>query len=81
LRRDRRTPLRSVAAAVTAPANFSREYLHHLFAADEMLGPTLLSIHNLSFYLRLMADARQADRRGPLRGAENRSACRWCRIS
>lgn len=39
---------------------FSRAYLHHLFAAEEMLGPTLLSLHNLCFYLRLMADARQA---------------------
>jgi queuine tRNA-ribosyltransferase len=39
---------------------FSRAYLHHLFAADEMLGPTLLSIHNLSYYLRLMANARTA---------------------
>ena len=46
-------------------ANYSRAYLHHLFAADEMLGPTLLSLHNLAFYLRLMADARRAilDRR------------------
>ena len=25
-----------------------------------MLGPTLLSLHNLAFYLRLMADARRA---------------------
>ena len=41
-------------------ANFSRAYLHHLFAADEMLGPTLLSLHNVSFYLRLMAGSRQA---------------------
>ena len=41
-------------------ANYSRAYLHHLFAADEMLGPTLLSLHNLAFYLRLMADARRA---------------------
>lgn len=41
-------------------ANFSRAYLHHLFAAEEMLGPTLLSIHNLAFYLRLMQDARIA---------------------
>jgi queuine tRNA-ribosyltransferase len=40
--------------------NFSRAYLHHLFQADEMLGPTLLSIHNISFYLRLMANARTA---------------------
>jgi len=40
--------------------NFSRAYLHHLFQADEMLGPTLLSLHNIAFYLRLMADARLA---------------------
>ncbi len=40
--------------------NFSRGYLHHLFAANEMLGPTLLSLHNLAFYLRLMRDARVA---------------------
>ena len=41
-------------------ANYSRAYLHHLFAAEEMLGPTLLSLHNLAFYLELMADAREA---------------------
>jgi queuine tRNA-ribosyltransferase len=40
--------------------NFSRAYLHHLFAAEEMLGPTLLSIHNLAFYLNLMTAARGA---------------------
>ena len=39
---------------------FSRGYLHHLFLADEMLGPTLLSLHNLAYYNRLMADIRRA---------------------
>jgi queuine tRNA-ribosyltransferase len=39
---------------------FSRAYLHHLFQADEMLGPTLLSLHNIAFYLRVMAGAREA---------------------
>jgi queuine tRNA-ribosyltransferase len=43
-----------------ACTRFSRAYLHHLFLADEMLGPTLLSLHNVAFYLRLMADARRA---------------------
>jgi queuine tRNA-ribosyltransferase len=38
----------------------SRAYLHHLFAADEMLGPTLVSLHNITFYLGLMAQARRA---------------------
>ncbi|MGL6094918.1 MAG: tRNA-guanine transglycosylase, partial [Fimbriiglobus sp.] len=54
-------------------ANFSRAYLHHLFAADEMLGPTLLSLHNVAFYLRLMADARRAIADG--RFAEFRAEC------
>jgi queuine tRNA-ribosyltransferase len=39
---------------------FSRAYLHHLFLAKEMLGPTLLSLHNVAFYCRLMAETRQA---------------------
>lgn len=41
-----------------------RAYIRHLFQADEMLGPTLLSIHNLTFYQRLMQQARQAIERG-----------------
>jgi queuine tRNA-ribosyltransferase len=53
------TPLESGCPCYCC-ANFSRAYLHHLFAADEMLGPTLLSLHNVAFYLGLMADARQA---------------------
>ena len=38
----------------------SRGYLRHLFMAGEMLGPILLSIHNLTYYQRLLADAREA---------------------
>lgn len=38
----------------------SRAYIRHLFMAEEMLGPTLLSIHNLTFYQRLMRAAREA---------------------
>ena len=38
----------------------SRAYIRHLFMAEEMLGPTLLSIHNLTFYQRLMSSARKA---------------------
>jgi queuine tRNA-ribosyltransferase len=40
--------------------NFSRGYLHHLFAASEMLGPTLVSLHNIAYYLDLMRNARAA---------------------
>ena len=42
--------------------NFSRGYLRHLFMVGEMTGPILLSLHNLAFYQRLMAQARQAIR-------------------
>ena len=38
----------------------SRGYLRHLFMANEMLGPILLTIHNLTYYQRLVADARTA---------------------
>lgn len=37
----------------------SRAYLRHLFIAKEMLGPILLTHHNLTFYQLLMAEARK----------------------
>ncbi|MCA8914023.1 MAG: tRNA guanosine(34) transglycosylase Tgt [Planctomycetes bacterium] len=40
--------------------NFTRGYIRHLMMAGEMLGMTLLSIHNLSFYTALMRRAREA---------------------
>ena len=40
--------------------NHSRAYLHHLFKAGEMLGPMLLTWHNLHYYQDLMAELRQA---------------------
>jgi queuine tRNA-ribosyltransferase len=43
-----------------AACRHSRGYLRHLFMAGEMLGPILLTIHNLTYYQRLMADARAA---------------------
>jgi queuine tRNA-ribosyltransferase len=38
----------------------SRAYLRHLFMAGEMLGPMLLTAHNLTYYQRLMTAARAA---------------------
>lgn len=38
----------------------SRGYLRHLFNAGEMLGPILLSHHNLMYYQKIMAEARLA---------------------
>jgi len=44
----------------------SRGYLRHLFAAGEMLGPILLSVHNLTYYQRLLQSARDAIRENRL---------------
>ncbi len=41
---------------------FTRAYLRHLFQAKEMLGPTLISIHNIRHFQRLMLDIRRAIR-------------------
>lgn len=38
--------------------NYSRSYLTHLFRANEMLGPILTTIHNLSFMEKLMKEIR-----------------------
>ena len=45
---------------------YSRAYLRHLLKADEMLGPRLLSLHNLHFYGALMRKAREMIRLGLL---------------
>ena len=39
---------------------FSRGYLRHLFAAEELLGLRLLSLHNVRYLIRLAARAREA---------------------
>ena len=38
---------------------YTKAYLHHLFKAQELLAMQIASIHNLAFYLRLVADARK----------------------
>ena len=38
---------------------YSKAYLKHLFAANEMLGKQIASIHNLGFYLWLVREARK----------------------
>lgn len=53
---------RPLQANCSCPAckSYSRAYLHHLFKAEEMLGATLLTWHNLTFYQILMQNIRQA---------------------
>jgi queuine tRNA-ribosyltransferase len=47
-------------------SRFSRAYLRHLFVAREMSASTLNTIHNLSYYLRLMETIRGAIEEGSL---------------
>lgn len=42
----------------------SRGYLRHLFVCKEMLGPILLTLHNLTYYQRVMSEARSAIENG-----------------
>jgi queuine tRNA-ribosyltransferase len=53
---------RPLDASCRCPActGFTRAYLHHLHRAEEMLGPILLTWHNLTYYQDLMADLRRA---------------------
>jgi queuine tRNA-ribosyltransferase len=56
---------------------FSRAYLHHLFLAKEMLGPTLLSLHNVAFYLRIMVEMRSAIAAGRFEALRAVCLARW----
>ncbi len=56
---------------------FSRAYLRHLFIAGEMLGPILLSLHNLTFYQRLLRDLRIAIRAGRATEFRADQLARW----
>ncbi|MBN1688764.1 MAG: tRNA guanosine(34) transglycosylase Tgt [Candidatus Omnitrophica bacterium] len=44
--------------------HFSRAYLRHLLNAEEMLGPQLVSIHNVTFFVQFVRSIRQAIREG-----------------
>ncbi len=54
--------------------HFSRAYLRHLFLSKELLGLRLNTLHNLTFYQRLMKDIREAIAGGRL--AELARRCR-----
>ena len=62
------------ACPCLACTRHSRAYLHHLFRAEEMLGPILLTTHNLTYYAGLMAGLREAIGAGRL--AEHAAAVR-----
>ena len=78
-RRDS-APVESGCSCYTC-ANFSRAYLHHLFQADEMLGPTLLSLHNIAYYLRLMSESRRAIEERRFAAFRDGCLARWARAT
>lgn len=47
-----RCPLESDCACPTCTRGFARGYMHHLFRAEELLGPTLVTLHNLHVLAR-----------------------------
>lgn len=55
--KDDYTPLDEICDCYTCK-NFSKAYLRHLFNAREILALELATIHNLTFYLNLVREAR-----------------------
>ncbi len=74
-RRDRSTAWSPLVRC--AACQHSRGYLHHLFKAGEMLGPILLSIHNLTYYQRLMSEIRVAIEEGHFEEYSQRRMAGW----
>ena len=56
---DERGPI-DPACDCPACRRFSRAYVRHLLVAGEVLGLTLMSLHNLRYYMRLMERMRRA---------------------
>jgi len=56
-------PVDSTCSCYTC-RTFSRSYMRHLFNTDEMLGPQLLSIHNVHFFVQFVKTIRQKIREG-----------------
>jgi queuine tRNA-ribosyltransferase len=65
-------PVMNDCPCPTCAGGFTRGYLHYLVKAGETTGPRLLTLHNLSFMNRLMADLRLAidEHRLPQRSSE-----------
>jgi len=53
-------PIDSDCDCTACRGGFSRSYLRHLFMAGEMLGPILVSLHNIRHFQRLLLDIRRA---------------------
>jgi queuine tRNA-ribosyltransferase len=70
---------RPLDAACPCPlcTRHARAYLHHLFRCEEMLGPMLLTWHNLQYYQDFMHGLREAIVRGNLEAHAAAVRARW----
>jgi queuine tRNA-ribosyltransferase len=69
-------PLEEACTCLACRAGYSRAYLRHLFMAGEILALRLLTVHNLTFYGRLAAEARAAIVRGEFDSWQNEQLAR-----
>jgi queuine tRNA-ribosyltransferase len=65
------------ACACPACVKHSRAYVHHLFKAEEMLGPMLLTWHNVRYYQDLTRGLRRAIREGRLAAHAGQVRAGW----
>ncbi len=73
-RNDRR-PLQE--GCLCLACKHSRGYIRHLFTAGEMLGPILVSHHNLTYYQKLMQQSREAIEQGRFEAYYRSKVDRW----
>ena len=64
--RDSHEPILEGCPCPACAGGYSRAYLHHLLRARELTALRLITLHNLSFVARLMADLRAALAAGEL---------------
>ncbi len=65
------------ACACPLCTRHSRAYLHHLFRCEEMLGPMLLTWHNVQYYQDLMRGIRDAIGAGRLAAFATATRAAW----
>jgi tRNA-guanine transglycosylase len=73
-------PVQQDCGCYTCRTGFSRGYLRHLFAANELLAYTLASLHNLYFILALMAQIRRAIHEDRLAEAHTTFMTRYAKL-
>ncbi len=74
-----RSDLGALDAECSCPActDYTRSYLRHLFVAGEMLGPILLSLHNITYYQKLVRQLRDAILESRLQSLRSELLTRW----